>query len=778
MNILYLCADRGIPIRGHKGAAVHVRALSDGLVQAGHTVTILTPRPGPDDGPAPLAAIIEAPMPEVLGAAGSEAERRDRQAQIYTHTLTAAALEWLAHNPCDAIYERYSLWSDTGARLRAATGLPLVLEVNAPLRQEAVQHRRLSDDPLAAQIEATQFGAADFLAVVSEPLAEYVVTQGANPANVHVLPNGVDPNQFHPAVRGGDVREQYGLHGRIVVGFAGRMRPWHDGPTLLRAFARLRAANPAYHLLLVGEMSPEVLEMIEAMELATALTITGPIPHSDVPDHLAAMDVAVSSHAPASDETFYFSPLKLFEYLACGCPTVAADVGQPGRLIQPGHNGLLYPPGDDAALTAAIQQLVDDPAQAREMAWNGAEMVLQNYTWAQNAAHVVDWLSNGAPASLPVKSQLEAGVTLPLLDAKLRQRLYRATRPDLAASLLARRLTAFDKKGPYRLKRIETIEILKYKPNRRCVLAYELTGRGEKNGRRVSQRVIGKVFRDERGKRLYKLQEALYQNGFGPDATDGIHVPEALAYVPEMRMLVQASAPGRTLDELSLVGDIGRQVKRCAEGLAKLHRSRAFVNAPDNGRPLFKPYTLADELRGLDDYTARLAETRPADMPLIETLRAALLAWADRLPETETAVPLHRDFYYSQVLFDGPRLQLIDFDLMAVGDPAVDVANFTAHLAYLGLEQFGDLRRFARDIDAFLATYNSAFPPDDTFAERVAFYQASTYFRLLNVIAPRPTVRHLFPALLAHTRAVLVGTDLAPFGLNGATIRVAHLDRV
>jgi hypothetical protein len=155
-----------------------------------------------------LAAIIEAPMPEVLGAAGSEAERRDRQAQIYTHTLTAAALDWLAHNPCDAIYERYSLWSDTGARLRAATGLPLVLEVNAPLRQEAVQHRRYSDDTLAAQIEATQFAAADFLAVVSEPLAEYVVTQGANPANVHVLPNGVDPNQFHPAVRGGDVREQ------------------------------------------------------------------------------------------------------------------------------------------------------------------------------------------------------------------------------------------------------------------------------------------------------------------------------------------------------------------------------------------------------------------------------------------------------------------------------------------------------------------------------------------------------------------------------------------
>jgi glycosyltransferase involved in cell wall biosynthesis len=629
MHLLYLCADRGIPIRGHKGSAVHVRAFSDALVHAGHTVTILTPRPGPADGPAPLATIIDCPLPDLPDDGTDRATRRDRQAQAYAGALTDVALAWLANNPCDAIYERYSLWSDVGARLRTATGLPLVLEVNAPLRREAAAHRHLSNDALAAQIETAQFGAADFLAVVSEPLAAYAAEHGANPAHVHVLPNGVEPQSFHPAVRGGRVRHKYGLHGRVIIGFAGRLRPWHDGLTLLRAFARLHATNSNYHLLLVGELLPEMAAGIETMGLATAVTCTGPVPHSDIPAHLAAMDVAVSSHAPTDEDTFYFSPLKLFEYLACGVPTVAANLGQPGRLIRPGHNGLLYPPGNDVALAAAIQQLVDNPAQTRAMAWNGAEMVLQNYTWSQNAARVLAWLSNETPTSLPAKGQLEADATLPILDAKLRQRLYRATRPDLTVRLLGRRLTAFNKNGPYRLKRIETINILKYKPNRRCVLAYRLTGRNKKNGRRVQQQVIGKVFRDGRGKRLFKLQALLYQHNFGPDAADRIHVPEALAYVPEMRMLVQASVPGRTLDELSLVGDIGRQVTRCAEGLAKLHHSRAFVNTAGNGKPLLKPYTLAKELDGLDDYTARLAETRPADMPLIETLRAALLAWAD-----------------------------------------------------------------------------------------------------------------------------------------------------
>ena len=173
-----------------------------------------------------------------------------------------------------------------------------------------------------------------------------------------------------------------------------------------------------------------------------------------------------------------------------------------------------------------------------------------------------------------------------------------------------------------------------------------------------------------------------------------------------------------------------------------------------------KSYTLADELRGLEDYTARLAEVRPDAMPEIEALRAGLLAWAARLPAAATAVPLHRDFYYSQVLFDGPRLHLIDFDLLALGDAAVDVANFTAHLAYLGLEQFGDLRRFDRESAAFLAVYLDAGATDADFLARVAFYQASTFFRLLNVIAPRPAVQRLFPALLAHTQAQ-IGSILA-----------------
>ena len=156
-----------------------------------------------------------------------------------------------------------------GARLSRATRLPLVLEVNAPLLQEAARYRSLSDYKLAAQIEAVQFKTAFAISVVSQPLWEYVVQRGALARGVHVLPNGVDPQQFHPAVRGGSVRGRYGLNGRIVVGFAGRARPWHDLPTLLQAVAQLHQSDPRYHLLLVGQMPEDLPEQLNELRPGT-----------------------------------------------------------------------------------------------------------------------------------------------------------------------------------------------------------------------------------------------------------------------------------------------------------------------------------------------------------------------------------------------------------------------------------------------------------------------------------------------------------------------------
>lgn len=781
MNILYVCADAGIPIRGHKGAAVHVRALTDAFVRAGHHVTILTPQPGPAEGPAPLAELVVVPplthqhrwLSARLGKEGEGGEGGRGEAQI--EALFAAALEQMEKRAFDFIYERYSLWSDVGARLAQATGRPLVLEVNAPLRLEAERYRTLPDPERAAQIERTQFMAASAISAVSQALRDYLIEQGAPAERVHVLPNGVDPQRFHPAVRGGAVRDRLGLNDRIVIGFVGRPRPWHDLETLCAAFARLYASDPRYHLLLVGEPPAMLPEIIAERGLRQAVTLTGPVAHDEVPYYIAAMDVAVSPHPPLAD--FYFSPLKLFEYLACGVPTVAANIGQPAAIIRDGETGYLYPPGDAEALAERIRSLIARPDHAREIAWNGAVSVLERYTWQGNARTVISWIEalTGGPEPSPAHDQEDPMVPhfvvhdpgpgpvagappLPILDPKLRQRLYRATRPDLAGPLLARRLPAFSKKGQERFLTLQDIQVLKYKPGRRCVLAYALIGQTRRGGVQTQHQVIGKVYRDERGERLFRLQQALWHDGFGPHAPDRIHVPRPLAYIPEMRMLVQERAAGATLNTLVTAPAIRALVCRSAEGLAKLHNLPALFRTEDGGwqteesSVLHLPsYLLADELANLDRFTNELAQVRPHSAAAVSTLRDALRAWSQRLPPPEAVTPIHRDFYYSQVLFDGPRLVLIDFDLFALGDPAIDVANFIAHLHFLGLDRLGDLDALAAEASAFMEAYARYRPVDAAFLRRVAFYRAATFFRLLHVVAPRPGLAQHFDTLYQRT---------------------------
>ncbi|MEK7787645.1 MAG: hypothetical protein AAB658_19760, partial [Chloroflexota bacterium] len=98
---------------------------------------------------------------------------------------------------------------------------------------------------------------------------------------------------------------------------------------------------------------------------------------------------------------------------------------------------------------------------------------------------------------------------------------------------------------------------------------------------------------------------------------------------------------------------------------------------------------------------------------------------------------------------------LIDFDLLALGDPAIDAANFSAHLFFLGLYRLGNMQTFAPEADQFLEAYSRRRPVDDSFLKRMAFYQAATFFRLINVVSSRPNLAHHFDALYRQTARCL-----------------------
>jgi glycosyltransferase involved in cell wall biosynthesis len=126
---------------------------------------------------------------------------------------------------------------------------------------------------------------------------------------------------------------------------------------------------------------------VRKIGIAEAVCFQGRIPHELVPEHLAAMDIAVVPYRPI--DNFFFSPMKLFESMAMGTPTVAADLGQISELIEHGVTGWLYPAGDNERLAEGIRKLLDDTDMAAQIGRAAREYVLTNHTWSTVVSKVV-----------------------------------------------------------------------------------------------------------------------------------------------------------------------------------------------------------------------------------------------------------------------------------------------------------------------------------------------------------------------------------------------------
>ena len=402
MNVAYLCADRGIPVLGFKGASVHVREMVCAFARTGHEVTLFCTQRGAGN-PAPPGSCLELPtqddsariaaLAEELGVSAAAADktlRRELERLAQDRALPAwvlASLNAMGRVP-DLLYERYSLFHRAGVEIAAALGIPHILEVNAPLVEEQAQFRGLAQRELAERTEREVFARADHVVAVSAAMKGYVMRQGVPEARVTVLPNGVDGGRFHPGVDGRELRARHGLGEHPVIGFVGSLKPWHGIDLLLDAFRSVRERHPEARLLVVGD-GPAMDELrlrAASAPFAGSVELAGHVAHGEVPAYLAAMDVTVAPYQPR--EEFYFSPMKVIESMAAGRPVVAPRIGQIEELVRDGVEGRLYRPGDTAACAAAVCELLDDAGSRREMGRRAAHRAHCDFAWEANAERV------------------------------------------------------------------------------------------------------------------------------------------------------------------------------------------------------------------------------------------------------------------------------------------------------------------------------------------------------------------------------------------------------
>ncbi len=366
LNIAYLLADPGIGVFGSKGASVHVQEMIRALRHHGHEVTVFCVRRGEKDGtelvPADLAdlPVVDVPVPP-----GKHAQR-----EISLQVAAAALATAVAEGEFDLVYERYSLFSDAGLR----TGLPFILEVNAPLIEEQATHRSLYDEATADRLSREMFAAAELVSCVSTPVAAWVESLVPQARTV-VTPNGVNTGRIRPAQPHGP---------ELTVGFVGTLKPWHGTGVLLDAVALAR--HPwRVEFCGTGPQSAALRAQAEELGIAKRVRFHGAVAPEEVPGVLAGWDVACAPYPQARGH--YFSPLKVYEYMAASLAVVASRVGELPALLD--GRGVIVEPGDATGLAAALDRLAADAGLRTRLGTVARRHVEAHHTWNHRCADLL-----------------------------------------------------------------------------------------------------------------------------------------------------------------------------------------------------------------------------------------------------------------------------------------------------------------------------------------------------------------------------------------------------
>jgi Ser/Thr protein kinase RdoA (MazF antagonist) len=218
-----------------------------------------------------------------------------------------------------------------------------------------------------------------------------------------------------------------------------------------------------------------------------------------------------------------------------------------------------------------------------------------------------------------------------------------------------------------------------------------------------------------------------------------VDVPEPVAYLVPLKTVLMRAVPGEPITRRLLAGDQAL-AGRTAEALWALHHS---------GAELTGVHSLERELAPLARRTAELAVADPELASLAWSCWAEVEDGAGRVTRWRRR-PIHRDFYEDQVRAGAHRLAVLDFDDAALSEPAVDVANFLAHLRLLALQAEGHAAALGAVAATFRQRYGELDPELDP--QTVNYLEAATLLRLAHIHRSRPDGARLARGLLSACR--------------------------
>jgi glycosyltransferase involved in cell wall biosynthesis len=369
VRILYAAIDQVVP--GTLGGSTHVRAVAEGLAARGHEVHVAVRAGTPEfaeAAPGPTWHDVGTP----LGSPNLRLLRRGRVRALATRLQP------------DVVIERYHNFGGEGLLAARAAGARVVLEVNAPVVDYPGSPKRVVDRLLLAEPmrrwREWQCRMADLIVTTDRA----ILPPGTPAAKVLETEWGADTARFRPGAAGAVPFTR--APGDLIAVFAGAFRAWHGVERMVEALAAHERRGSPWRAVLIGDGPARAgLEARVAALGLRRVAFTGALPYEAMPAALAAADAGVAPFAPDAHaplrQAFYWSPLKVFEYMAAGLPVVVPDLPRLRRILAGGEAGVLYDGAAPDALAGALDALAD-PERRQRLGQAARARVDAHFSWA------------------------------------------------------------------------------------------------------------------------------------------------------------------------------------------------------------------------------------------------------------------------------------------------------------------------------------------------------------------------------------------------------------
>ena len=303
----------------------------------------------------------------------------------------------------DVIYERYALFQPAGVWVSRRTGVPLLLEVNAPYAIARRRYGGLKLEWLADLCERYTFVGATRVFPVTRVLGEMLIGMGVSAERIVVIPNAIDPRKFEWLPTVNQAKATLGLSGHTVIGFIGFVREWDRLDEMVTWLAQ-RPKHDSVVLLIVGDgpVRSQLEDQARQLDVAHKVRFTGVLPREEVPAVAMAFDIALQTALVP-----YASPLCLFEYMALGKAIVAPDQANHHEVLRNGVDCEMYRPQERGSLQAVVQALLDDPNLRAALGRAARRAVKEReFHWVGNAKRVIEAVRDVYPCGgYSVRSQ-------------------------------------------------------------------------------------------------------------------------------------------------------------------------------------------------------------------------------------------------------------------------------------------------------------------------------------------------------------------------------------